>query len=231
MITIAKLKSEIENKLIAINRHKINDKTHLYPSEITDCSKLIWYKLKHEAIDKNYKINYPEVDLLSVIGNAIHKYLQDNCSEFTIKEHSFVLKELLTSGRVDAMGYIRNGKNKIDNTILYEIKTCDSKTFNQLQKPLDKHLYQVFMYTIAFPHITEICFIYVNRDFKRYDSDIKQFTIKDIKKNAFIQNKIGEVKDKISYIKNCYINNEMPIKYIVKDYCNFCVYKRRCKNG
>jgi hypothetical protein len=221
MIDINLLKQKISSELLEQLKKDINNKNYIFPSEINDCSRLIWFKLKHYPIDSDYKIFYPEVKLLGDLGNTFHEHFQEEANELIIHERNFILEELLMKGRIDAK----------DADTIYEIKTADTKTFFSLQEPLPKHLLQTLVYTIAFPNVKNICIIYINRNFKKYESDVKQFEYKDIYQDQKLLAMIAEIRKKINYIRDCYLNNKMPTEFLVKDSCVYCPYKFQCNEN
>ncbi len=220
MIDVQKLKKKITNELLEKFKSDISKKSYIYPSEISDCSRAIWYKLKHFPIDPAYKLYYPELRLLGDLGNCFHDHFQTEASEFVVSEQNFMLEDLLVKGRIDAMS---SGQET-----LYEIKTADTKTYLALKLPIHKHLLQILVYTIAFPKVKDICLIYVNRNFKKYDLDIKQFEYKNIQADVKLLELVSFIRTKINYIREYYLTSKAPTEFLVKDSCFFCPFKHIC---
>jgi hypothetical protein len=89
---------------------------------------------------KSYANKWMPVLMRSIMGTAIHDFIQDNTNQFTEIEPSIKVPSVHFSGRIDAL---------ISNDILVEIKSCTYDDYAKIiktQTPRTPDFYQVIVY-------------------------------------------------------------------------------------
>lgn len=140
-------------------RQKSNNKNknyHFFSENITSydissgCSRAIIFRIKNYPV-KNYSDKWLPVQFRSVLGNACHEFIQNNCNKLTEKEVSLKVPSLNISARLDGI---------INDNVLLEIKSCGYTDFSKILKselPRSKDFYQILFYKYLLEnHLDEI---------------------------------------------------------------------------
>lgn len=137
--------SELYQKSIEKNKEYILNSTNISGHDIADgCILSIINKICNVPVE-NYADKWLPIFMRSVIGSAIHDFIQCNSNQFTETEVSIKIPSIRFSGRIDCL---------IQNKILVEIKSCTYKDYDKIiksQRPRTEDFYQ----TMAYKYILE----------------------------------------------------------------------------
>ncbi len=138
------------------------------------CIKDIIYKLRNTPVE-SFADKWLPILMRSVIGRAIHEFIQENSIQFTEKVVSLKVPSIRFSGRLDAL---------IGSNILVEIKSCTYSDYEKIIKtcrPRTTDFYQAIVYKyILENYLDEIknCKLAVRTQrpqLDKYDIDTIQF--------------------------------------------------------
>lgn len=122
-----------------------NQKAKFYSNNINaydlahNCIREIIFKIQNVPVE-NYKDVWLPIMMRATLGNAVHDFLQTNCSKFTENEVSIKIPSKRISVRVDSI---------INDNVLVEIKSCTYSDYSKIiktRKPRDEDFYQAVFY-------------------------------------------------------------------------------------
>ena len=230
--SVDKLTNLIFNKL---SKQYYND---LFNStDILECfQKSVFKKDKVPIPSIMNQNNFLKLEFKKLLGNAIHKFIQENYSDFTEIELKLIVPSINVSIRLDAL---------IGNSILIEIKSCESKKYHEIISSTfrEKDLLQALLYKYVLENyydeikkstnlkyinydIKTIQLIYICNDFGTLQNNefIKIFTL-DLSK-LDITKQIDDIKQRITFL-----NNQSTDKidfFLKKDECIYCNWNKLC---
>ena len=195
-------------------RQQSFDKKYISVSELFYCLRKSYYtRLKYE-IDIRSQFNFAYLDLINMVGNAVHEYFQ-KIYNFTETEKTVISEKYNVKGRIDA----------INEEYLYEFKTLDEKKFKGIY--IKEHYFQALIYAHILNteynyNIKVITLVYIFRDnLKR-----KPYTI-DLPVDPKISEKF---LDYGLVLQNSVNKREVPEPLnSSNDQCTFCSYKKYCE--
>ena len=210
------LESKLRQKTIKeFEDYRRYPRPYISTSEILDCPRKCFYTRKLYTVNWSEQYVFPYLSFHGGIGQTIHKQLQDilelqNCEDSLI-DNDFSLK-----GKLDG----RLGSN------LYEIKTVDPEKYNKYEY-LQSHYDQANVYCYLWNKLKKNC--------EKMDNIVIVYACKDFKRVRTVDLKpnFESAKDmimKAPYIKDCLDNNILPTANVDKESCNFCYFKKQCKN-
>lgn len=147
--------------------------------------------------------------------------------ETYIKEHNLTNLEVVSKKQYETtvhnkeldLLFLCDGIVKINNRYyIIEIKTENSINFYNRNSVAEKHKHQAICYSLSF-NINNVIFIYENRDVCQKKSFL--FTVTNQLKT--------EVVNLINTCNNYVKNKQLPL-YIPCKSCNYCDYKKKCKD-
>lgn len=149
IFTINKLIDNIKYKSMIKNKKYIDESNSITAYDISkECIRRVVFRLINHPVEICPSMWLPS-ELKSVIGNAIHEFIQDNF-EFSEIEVSVKVPSLRISGRIDAI---------INDNVLVEIKSCQMKQYLSIVKsstPRREDLLQTLFYRyILHNHLDE----------------------------------------------------------------------------
>lgn len=105
----------------------------------SNCIREVVFRLKNTPVE-SFADKWLPIMMRSVLGNAIHEFIQNNSSQFTEKEVSIKVPSLRFSGRIDCL---------IGSSILVEIKSCTYSDYMKIinsRQPRLSDFYQAVCY-------------------------------------------------------------------------------------
>jgi len=190
------------------------DRPYISVGELLQCTRKTYYERKKYKVDISKLTGFPLVDLICVVGDCVHDYIQ-RLYPFSDCEKTLISKKYKVKGRVDAI---------LDDT-LFEIKTIDQSSIETFR---DKDFDQANIYCQILNQefdykINHICFIYVPRSLKTI---ICHDSVPDIKRSTALLELASGIHESL-------INNIVPEydKHNL-DQCGFCYFSEHCiKDG
>lgn len=148
--------------------------------------------------------------------------------ETYIKEHNLTNLQVISKKQFETtvhnkdldLLFLCDGIVKINNKyFIVEIKTENSISFMSRKEVANEHRHQAACYSLSF-NINNVIFIYENRDY--------------CTKKVFLFNVLQEYKAEVKdMIKSCndYVKKKVLPTYIPCKSCNYCDYKKKCKES
>ena len=130
---------------LAYNSEKKNKSYRQHASMINsydvahNCIREIIFKILNYPVE-SYRDVWLPIILRACLGNAVHDFIQGNCSTFTEQEMSVKVPSIRCSTRMDCL---------IGNNVLVEIKSCTYSDYYKILKsmrPRDPDFYQTLFY-------------------------------------------------------------------------------------
>ena len=122
-----------------------NQKAKFYSNNINaydiahNCIREIIFKIQNQPVE-NYTDVWLPIMMRATLGNAVHEFIQKNCSKFTENEVSIKIPSRRISVRIDSL---------INHNVVVEIKTCTYSDYGKIlksRKPRDEDFYQAIFY-------------------------------------------------------------------------------------
>ena len=193
----------------------------LSPSNIGECSRRLYYKIKNQDNPFNYQNQFR-----TFVGTAFHalieKFLLSNKEAEGIKiidvEKVIIIEltsELSVRGVIDVVMIVKDdgGRRRV-----LDFKTT-TKDVSEIEEPPQYYLDQLYFYGLSegIDLLTLLFVNIVNGDMRRIDFELDLCRAK-------------ELRNKWLFIEKCLIENKVP----EKDYkekgkeCSWCSYKKKC---
>lgn len=190
------------------------ERPYISVTESFSCLRKTYYsRLKYET-DLNKQFNFVYLDLINVIGNAIHGYIQE-IYNFTEVEKTVISEKYKIKGRVDA----------IKDSFLYEFKTLDEKKFSGIY--IKEHYYQPIIYAYLLNseygyNINTITLVYFFRDNLKRRPYTIDLPIDDKVAISFLEN--------AKFLFDCIKRKIIPETInSTREQCQWCQYKKYCE--
>lgn len=136
---IKEFSNELHRKSEKKNKEYIQFSQNITAHDISRCIRQILYRIRSTEIPV-YADKWLPMFMRTIIGSSIHKFIQDNTSQFTEIEVKVKVPSLRFSGVIDGI---------IGNCGLVEIKSCtysDYKKIIKSKKPRIPDFYQMLAY-------------------------------------------------------------------------------------
>lgn len=116
-VTDVKIQTENRNKEMAMNTVMINSYAIAH-----DCIREAFFKIMNYPA-RSYQSAYVPIKLKSILGNAVHDFIQSHATCFTELETSVKVPSIRTSTRMDGL---------INDDVVVEIKSCTFKDYTTI---------------------------------------------------------------------------------------------------